>query len=826
MGSMSVTPGAGNYLAFFTSSIENSENANNVMQASLFDAGVQIDHTERRAEEDSSCPDTSLPIASHAFIEGVGASDAISVQYLTPSGTALVSERTLVATESTSSTAASFAKHENVKYVGLEKGGSNYLRLRFLVSNEGTSTASTAYELQVAEVTKADGSECAAATYYAINDASETQWDIYGTDNINDSGTDTTSNIDDGTDDALPDPDGSSFVNGRLVDDDDETASISLDQNKFTEIEFSIQANDNAADGDEFCFRLVKSGGTALDTYDQYALVNIGSGATAVNLLTFTATGKGIDVKLDWQTASESDNLGFHLYRADRPQGPYSRLTDKVIPAAVYMTGSLSYAYLDRAVTRGKLYYYKLEDIDIHGKRTLHGPICVDWDGDGMPDDWEIAHGLDPTVNDANLDPDGDGLTNMQEYVYGTDPYNPDSDGDGIIDGDEDWRLERLEAGGSHILGRGVEVLSADDSGLTLELRTDSFEAQQVVEEGEEFEQLRVGEYIHGFTAETGKPQLPLKGILLDVPAEQTLQLTVLETDVRHHVGYRVYPVPEMVAADQGDTSQVAEVFVIDESAYSSDGFYPAQIAQTAEQYIFRGQLRQRVVFYPLAFNAAAGKLAHYRRIRVRVDYVAVDLAQQSTPQPAPWSVAKALQSAVPPTSFATLNLDFLAQICHTEPGLFSPAGDERVDLITAVIHRVGIGSVVVAAGRRLVNGCAGVQDLCIGRRHLSPGLRLFYGGQCHRCRRRRSWRCAAVSPGTRGGRVRPRSKRQQRLWRCGLHRVLRPDRVGSLRQIQHNHGVLAELCGERHHAQPHGHHRRHAGGRSVGQRIRKDNPA
>lgn len=60
-----------------------------------------------------------------------------------------------------------------------------------------------------------------------------------------------------------------------------------------------------------------------------------------------------------------------------------------------------------------------------------------DADLDGLPDDWEREHGLDPTSDDSALDPDGDGLDHSQEYRLDTDPMVPDTDGDGLYDGEE-----------------------------------------------------------------------------------------------------------------------------------------------------------------------------------------------------------------------------------------------------------------------------------------------------------------------------------------------------------------------------------------------------
>lgn len=59
-----------------------------------------------------------------------------------------------------------------------------------------------------------------------------------------------------------------------------------------------------------------------------------------------------------------------------------------------------------------------------------------------IPDSWRLQYfGSAACTNQDNCgdnaDPDHDGLTNLEEYQHNTDPNNPDSDGDGLADGDE-----------------------------------------------------------------------------------------------------------------------------------------------------------------------------------------------------------------------------------------------------------------------------------------------------------------------------------------------------------------------------------------------------
>jgi len=72
------------------------------------------------------------------------------------------------------------------------------------------------------------------------------------------------------------------------------------------------------------------------------------------------------------------------------------------------------------------------------GSITATDPLDPDSDGDGMLDGFEVRNNLRPLdPSDAGQDPDEDGLTNLEEHDLETDPHNEDTDGDGMLDGFE-----------------------------------------------------------------------------------------------------------------------------------------------------------------------------------------------------------------------------------------------------------------------------------------------------------------------------------------------------------------------------------------------------
>jgi len=99
--------------------------------------------------------------------------------------------------------------------------------------------------------------------------------------------------------------------------------------------------------------------------------------STLIELQSFTATAYNKAVILKWQTASEIDNAGFNIYRSEAEDGEYTTMNAALIPASGSATQGANYTFTDTNVQNRKTYYYKLEDIDLSGKSTLHGPVSA-----------------------------------------------------------------------------------------------------------------------------------------------------------------------------------------------------------------------------------------------------------------------------------------------------------------------------------------------------------------------------------------------------------------------------------------------------------------
>ena len=90
-----------------------------------------------------------------------------------------------------------------------------------------------------------------------------------------------------------------------------------------------------------------------------------------IELVSFTSLSDSDSVTLAWETASEADNAGFHIWRSDSEDGEYVRITDALISAQGDSVTGASYVYEDLDAS-GAGYSYQLEDIDYNGVSTFH----------------------------------------------------------------------------------------------------------------------------------------------------------------------------------------------------------------------------------------------------------------------------------------------------------------------------------------------------------------------------------------------------------------------------------------------------------------------
>jgi hypothetical protein len=95
---------------------------------------------------------------------------------------------------------------------------------------------------------------------------------------------------------------------------------------------------------------------------------------TAVALVSFTGSPDFDRIVLNWRTEFEANNLEWMVERKEK-DGHYRIVT--TIPGQNTKPGPTSYSFVDRNVTQGEGYYYRLTDISTSGETTVHEPLFI-----------------------------------------------------------------------------------------------------------------------------------------------------------------------------------------------------------------------------------------------------------------------------------------------------------------------------------------------------------------------------------------------------------------------------------------------------------------
>lgn len=97
---------------------------------------------------------------------------------------------------------------------------------------------------------------------------------------------------------------------------------------------------------------------------------------TVIDLVSFGVEANNGQAIITWETATEIDNAGFNIYRAQSIAGPWIQVNSALIGAQGDPVSGAQYSFVDTP-GRGS-FYYRLEDIDFFGLSTLHEPALVE----------------------------------------------------------------------------------------------------------------------------------------------------------------------------------------------------------------------------------------------------------------------------------------------------------------------------------------------------------------------------------------------------------------------------------------------------------------
>jgi len=95
-----------------------------------------------------------------------------------------------------------------------------------------------------------------------------------------------------------------------------------------------------------------------------------------INTIAATGSPEG-HVTVTWETASEASTLGYKVWRSTQENGSYTRLNNEPLKSVGESSGGFLYTFIDRTAEKGKIYWYKIEEITVDGQSVFFGPVML-----------------------------------------------------------------------------------------------------------------------------------------------------------------------------------------------------------------------------------------------------------------------------------------------------------------------------------------------------------------------------------------------------------------------------------------------------------------
>jgi len=191
-----------------------------------------------------------------------------------------------------------------------------------------------------------------------------------------------------------------------------------------------------------------------------------------------------------------------------------------------------------------------------------------------------------------------------------------------------------------------INIISSDASGITLEVHPPPPEIRECRGTGPVYTKLEA-EGLTAWTSEEGKPRIPFISLVLGIPEDAKLSVSVISSeDIRMAAG-RIRSNPRTVFSGEGDNIIAYEEPALDELTYSSSSPYPETPATAYPLGFMRSSYLGALHIYPYRYIPASGEIIYHKYMKIRVDFGTGPRLSKGIPRTEPETFESILSEAL-----------------------------------------------------------------------------------------------------------------------------------------------------------------------------------